>query len=308
MQHELIDSNGGNPVAYDSLVVAPDKLGVFNSPLSLRIIKELVAEPGCAMDLSRKLNQHEQKIYYHLRRLESAGVIKQIRTEKRSSMTAKIYGVVSPVVSTKLYEGGKKAAPCASKMSKSMGKFFAPFIEEGEMNALVVIGDSYSHGRFDSFAKEAAHSFDLAMLMGKHVTSPKFPHYKLDTEIQKEDLKKNLILIGNPETNTVIDKMNSILHLFFDKKDKWSINSRHTSESYKDPRIGVIAKLRNPVAKDKWILIVGGRTRGTRAAIIALTGHWDQISGGNNGDEMVRIVKGFDRTGDSIIDDIKVLE
>ena len=54
------------------------------------------------MDLARKLEQHEQKIYYHLRNLEKAGIIKQTRTEQRYGMTAKIFDVISPVVATKM--------------------------------------------------------------------------------------------------------------------------------------------------------------------------------------------------------------
>ncbi|MFQ5648063.1 MAG: ArsR/SmtB family transcription factor, partial [Candidatus Aenigmatarchaeota archaeon] len=140
MQHQLIDSNGGKPISYDSLLVKPAKLSIFGSDLCLKIVQELVKEPCCAMDLARRLEQHEQKIYYHLRRLEDAGIVKQVRAERRYSMTAKIYGVVAPVVSTKLYDGGKPAQK-GTGASPAVRKFFEPFIIDGRLNAKIIMGD-----------------------------------------------------------------------------------------------------------------------------------------------------------------------
>jgi DNA-binding transcriptional ArsR family regulator len=106
MEFRLIEINGEKQVVYDSVVISPAKLKVLGSKLSLKIIRELASQPCCPMDLSRRLKEHEQKIYYHIRRLKKAGIIKRVRKEKRSGMTANIYRLVSPVVSVKLSNGG----------------------------------------------------------------------------------------------------------------------------------------------------------------------------------------------------------
>ncbi len=310
MQFELIDHNGGNPVIYDSLLLPPDKMGIFSSELSLKIIQELVKEPACAMDLARRMNQHEQKIYYHLRRLEGAGVVKHIRSEKRYSMTAKIYGVVSPVVSAKLFEKGRKVIKKTNGLSREMDEFFQPFVEEGKLNATIVIGDPYPHGKYDKPDKSAAHAFDFMMMLGNIVNELNFPHYKLDIDIREKDLKDNLILIGNPKTNTIMSRLDGNMPVFFDPKSGWAVVSKKTSKKYDEPRVGVIMKMDSPFQAGKKILVVAGiRTRGMQAATIALTRYFKKtIKKSDEQGNLFRIVEGVDQTGDHIIDNVKFLE
>jgi len=80
------------------------KMNVFGSELVIKIINELAKKPSCAMDLARVLNEHEQKIYYHLRRLEKAGIISLERTEIRAGALTKIYKIDSPYITVKLFE------------------------------------------------------------------------------------------------------------------------------------------------------------------------------------------------------------
>jgi len=91
--------------AYNALELKPKSFNVLNSALARDILNELAKRPSCAMDISRRLKEHEQKIYYHLRRLEGAGVITLERTEKRVGATAKIYSVSHPYLAIKLFDG-----------------------------------------------------------------------------------------------------------------------------------------------------------------------------------------------------------
>ena len=108
MKSILIEENGEEWNAYNSLLLEPKNLGIFTNELALKIVLGLSKKPGCAMDLARKLGVDEQRIYYHLRKLEKAGIVKLMGTEMRYGMTAKIYQAVSPVVSAKLYEDGHR--------------------------------------------------------------------------------------------------------------------------------------------------------------------------------------------------------
>lgn len=114
MKSILIEEDGNGRKAYNSLIMEPKNLSIFANELALRIVSELSKKPGCAMDLARKIEVDEQKIYYHLRKLEKTGIVKLVGTEMRYGMTAKIYRAVSPVVSAKLYEDGHRIGNMSS--------------------------------------------------------------------------------------------------------------------------------------------------------------------------------------------------
>lgn len=312
MNFSLIEDKGDVKVAYDSILVPPRKMNIFNSDLSLQIINELVKEPGCAMDLARKMGQHEQKIYYHLRKMENVGIIRMTGTEKRYGMSAKIYSVVSPVISTKLFDDGheiEKKNRHSLLEDKNVQEFLSPFIKNGNLNATVVIGDPYSHGRFDKSSHEGPYAFDIAMFFGGLLKEFRYPHYKLDTEVTGADLKGNLILIGNQKSNVIIDKINDKLPIYFDTEKDFKVVSRETKKSYNDPRVGVVMKINNPSNPKKKILVLGGiGSRGSRSVAIAFTENMKKITERSNNGNVKMIVKGFDRSGDRIIDDIEILE
>ena len=177
------------------------------------------------------------------------------------------------------------------------------------MDAKIVIGDPYSHGRFDSQSSEGNFAFDLALLMGGLIKGIKFPNYKLDTEVKESDLKNNLILIGSSKTNTIIDKINQHLPLYFDESKDFCVASRIVGKTYDDPRVGIFLKINNPFDPTKKILVLGGKNRGTRSALLACTNHVEDILSKTDKDgNIICLLKGFDKDGDGVIDDIKIME
>ena len=307
MESFLIEE-GTEKRAYNSLVLEPGKLGILNSSLSVKIVQELAKKPGCALDVARSLKIHEQKIYYHLRKLESAGIINLLRLEKRYGMTAKIYGVVSPVISTKLYDDGFSLKKNDIK-ELQMLRFLKPFIDDGKLNATLIIGDPYPHGRHDTYSTSGPHTIDLAILFGSLVSNPGYPVYKLDIYASESDLKKNLILLGNSKENTVIERFNSACPFDYNPEKECFI-SRKTGKEYSDPRIGLIAKFPNPLAKAKWILQFSGiRTRGFQSSVIAFTQNTGAIIKSIQKDGSLSVlVEGLDKDGDGVIDSARVVE
>lgn len=104
--YKLIETNNGQQIVFDVTLIEPNNLKALNSHLAFKIVSELAKEPCCVMDLSKKLKEHEQKIYYHIRKLKNAGIIKRIRKERRLGLKADIYKVTSPVIAIKLYNNG----------------------------------------------------------------------------------------------------------------------------------------------------------------------------------------------------------
>ncbi|MEM2955067.1 MAG: winged helix-turn-helix domain-containing protein, partial [Candidatus Nanoarchaeia archaeon] len=128
----LLEESEKGQKAYESLLIKNPKLfSILSSELALKIIEILSKQPSCAMDIARKLKQHEQKIYYHLRNLEKIGLIKLLKTEERVGATAKIYTADFPVVSFKLFDGKEIVN---SKIKIRELNFLKNFIEDGKLN------------------------------------------------------------------------------------------------------------------------------------------------------------------------------
>jgi DNA-binding transcriptional ArsR family regulator len=303
----LIQDTKEGQKAYKAALIKPKKLNVLNSDLALKIVSELAKQPSCAMDLARRLKQHEQKIYYHLRRLDEAGFIKLLRTEKRVGALAKIYTVLYPIVSVKLFEG-EYAVDVKTKAREI--QFFNEFVDNGRLNATIIVGSPDLHGKYDSQASDGCCAIDLALFLGSFLTTHTKPNYKLDTEIRNEDLKDNLILIGGPKANMIIEKINSELPVFFDSKHEFDLYSSLSKTLYSGDDIGLVIKMKNPFAKNKQMLILAGkRFKGTRAAVIALVKHLKEVERGNRLEgNIIRVVRGIDRDSDGRIDDVEFLE
>src|SRR2546425_2840213 len=55
------------------LLDRPERVAALSSPLAWRILQELAKTPDYPSALAGRLKVHEQKVYYHGRRLETAG-------------------------------------------------------------------------------------------------------------------------------------------------------------------------------------------------------------------------------------------
>ena len=294
--------------AYKALQLKPKSFNVLNSDLAQKILSELAKRPSCAMDVARRLKEHEQKIYYHLRRLEGAGIITLTRTEERVGATAKIYSVPHPYLAIKLFDG-EHLTDVKTKAREI--EFFRPFIKEGKFDATIVVGSPDPHGKYGVQALDGSAGIDLALFLGTFLKRAR-PNYKLDTEVTEKDMRGNLIIIGGPKANTVIDKFNKSMPIYFDPKHGFNLVSSFTKSVYSSDDIGMIIKMKNPLDKKngKYILVLSGiRFKGTRAAIIALIRHMREVQLGNRFDGGVaRVVRGIDKDADGRIDDVEFLE
>jgi len=281
------------------------KMNVFGSELSVRIINELAKKPACAMDLARALNEHEQKIYYHLRRLEKAGIISLERTEVRAGALTKIYKIDSPYIALKLFDD----KPIEYFIRPKELEILHPFIENGKMNSIIVVSSPDPHGRFGAASSDGYAAIDLALFLGSFLREPEI-NYRLDTQVDEDDLKKSLILVGGPKANIVVDNLNKFLPIYFDEKNEWQVVSTLSKNVYRDDDIGLIIKMRNPFNPKNYVLMFCGRRfKGTRAATLALIKHANELEKNNKfKDGIARLVKGVDRDSDGIIDDCVFVE
>ncbi len=302
----LIESlETGEQRVSSSVFVEHKHVNILSNDLAVQIVGKLAQSKACAMDLSRDLNQHEQKIYYYLRKLEEAGVVKKVGTERRFGMIAKLYSAVSPIVAIKLYEDGIITSGDGSK-NPHLNKLLSPFVENGKLNSKIIIGDTYPHGKYNKPDLFSLFLIDFFLTLGGRINNLSTQSYEIDVFIKKGELEENnIILIGNNMSNTIIESINDKIPVHF--TDHETIKSKITNKEYNDPRIGIIIKCDSPFNKNKKMLLIGGTTcRSMRAANMALISRLKEISDPDSNFNI--IVEGLDTNGDGIIDDAKILE
>lgn len=69
-------------------------LQALTSPVRMRML-ELLREPNSAAALARVLDEPRQKVNYHLKELERAGLVRPAGTRRRGAMTEQLYRAVA---------------------------------------------------------------------------------------------------------------------------------------------------------------------------------------------------------------------
>ena len=304
----IVDKSKNSVRSLPAKELSPEDAGSLSSELATKIMKLLVQGPMYPIELAKKLKVHEQKIYYHIRNLEKAGLIKVVKEEKRQGAVAKYYQAESPAFVIRL----KELEETQNIQLKGDSEYLKPFIEDGQLNAIIIVGSPDPHGPEKARSRDGYYGMDLALFLGTFLNYvPKF-YVKLDTDAREEDLRNNnLILIGGPVVNRVTWMANPKLPVRFDREQHWAIHSTISDNTYPTDESGLIVKAKSPFNPDKSILVVAGkRYFGTRAAIIAFLKHFDELAAGNVHSRSVkaRVVEGIDMDSDGLIDEAEFRE
>ncbi len=308
MEYIIQETKGGD-VAFKTVSLEnPTVLSSLSTELAMKVIKQLGNGPSCALDIARILKIHEQKVYYHVRNLEKAGIIKLVGTQERAGGTAKMYGLVAPVISVKLHDGEQILLNRERKNPKEMN-FLDPFIKNGKSNFKIIVGLPYPHGKYDATARDDPFAIDLAFFLGNMVSDFDLPIYRLDTETKEEDLKGNLIVIGGSKVNMITERLNEHLPIYFDSSKEWSLVSKNSNKTFKYDYDCLIVRMKNPFNPEAEVIVIAGkRSAGTISGVIAFTQHLGELIKNSENSYFSRVVSGVDRNGDGVIDSIKFLE
>ncbi len=302
----LVERRGGRSLARNIEILDKNSFALLSKE-SLKILEEL-KEPQCPKDLAKKLKMHEQRLYYHIRKLEKAGFIDVVREESVRGVMKKYYALKAESFGMIIKD---KAVDFAKPKYKLVEQFFYEFIKDNAFNGSIVVGSPLQHGPFLTSARDSHYAIHLAMFLGNFCETGNRFIVKLDTEVRAEDAeKRNMIIIGGPITNIIAYEINEELKVKFKWEKRWKIYSEITKKDYYDENCCLIAKIRNPWDKSKVIILLAGlRFEGTKAAIIAVTKEFEEIlSNYKVGRDFYCIAKGLDKDGDGKIDDIEVLE
>ncbi|MFH0956384.1 MAG: hypothetical protein V1813_00820 [Candidatus Aenigmatarchaeota archaeon] len=306
-KHYLLRSGAANEIAPAMVLTDSSPLRVLSSELGWKIFCRL-STPACPMDIAREFSIHEQKVYYYINKLKKSGLITELRTEQRHGALARFYQASGECLAI-APENARFEKLSVSSPEKS--RLLHPFVEDGKLNATIVVGSPDPHGPWKARASDACCAIDFALFLGSFATAENMPNYRLDVEVRDKVMKGNMVLIGGPTVNMVTREVNASLPVYVDEGNERNIVSKVSGKSYTGDECGMVSIIKNPMNPQKKVMVLAGkRFAGTRAAVLAVVRHLPELMEGNVNDRKVksRVVKGFDMDGDGIIDTAEFLE
>ena len=320
MDKKLLLQDDGNvqEVKEISLVNDSQKLKMMLGALSWKILTLLTKKEMYPLEIAKKLCIHEQKVYYHIRKLAKTGAITVQREEKKKGAIAKYYKTVSPAFGIEFPNGYRPIQNlCLLSLSDKLQEFFKEFIQNGNLDAKLVVGSPQPHGPFKTSARDGHYVAHLALFLGQFTKMPTDFVVKLDVDVKAEkEEKNNLILVGGPGTNLLTQEVNEYLPIKFIMQSSeqgfllGGLSSNKTSQIYTSDVSGLIAKIVNPWDPTKRIIVLAGnKAVGTKACVLALTNFWKKTLEKYRGEDTFAVViHGFDLDGDGKVDAIEVRE
>jgi DNA-binding transcriptional ArsR family regulator len=301
-----------------SILSDSQKLKTILGSLSWKILTLLSKKEMYPLEIARQLNMHEQKIYYHIRKLAKAGAIIVVREEKKKGATAKYYKTVSPAFGIEFPQGYKSIQSiCSLSLDEPLQKFFREFINKGTFDGKIVVGSPTPHGPFKTSARDGHYAAHLALFLGQFTKMPTEFAVKLDVDVKVEkEEKNNLILVGGPGTNLLTQEVNDYLPIKFIMQSSehgfllGGLSSKKTTQVYTSDVSGIVAKIVNPWDSSKCIVVLAGnKAVGTKACVLALTNFWKKTLEKYNGEDTFAVaIQGFDLDGDGKVDSVEVNE
>ena len=295
------------------IIKDPQKLKMMLNKLSWKILAMLSQKEMYPMEIAKKLGIHEQKVYYHIRKLAKAGTIAVTREEEKKGATAKYYKAVSPAFGIELPLGYRTIRRLSLlSMDEQIQGFFKGFMKkDGIFEGKIVVGSPTPHGPFKTSARDGHYASYLTFFLGQFAKMPGEFAIKLDVDVKAEkEEKNNLILVGGPGTNLLTQEVNEYLPIRFDMQSSeqgflfGGLVSKKTSHVYMADTVGLIAKIVNPWDNTKRIIVLAGnKAVGTKACVLALANFWKKTLKGYHGeDTFATAIQGFDLDGDGKVD------
>lgn len=280
----------------------------LSSPISMKIIKLSTERQLYAREMARALGLSEQTVYYHVRRLISAGLLQVVKSSPVRGAVAKKLSVSSDGLAI-LYRSSSTWARSSTRPS-SLASFFREFLADHIFNGFLVVGSPEPHGPFRAAAKDGHYSAELGFALGGISSISGDFLVRLDTDVKVEKAyDANLVLFGGPATNVLTAELNRLLPVRFDESNYWAGLIDDAGRRFNGETDAVVAKLPSPFHSGRYVVVLAGiRHEGTKSAVIALTRQSEEVLGGYSQQEVYAcVVKGYDQDGDGKIDRVEVL-
>ncbi|MDW8084379.1 MAG: winged helix-turn-helix domain-containing protein [Candidatus Caldarchaeum sp.] len=293
----------------DVLLLRPSALKLFSSPTVCKLVK-MFESPNYVSHAAARLGISKQLASVHVRRLIKADVLREVGETERRGGRAKLYQAKALGVASIFSNHAWRRMSKSLDMPEKLSKFLNPFIENGELNGLVVVGSPLPHGPFRAVATDGHYGFQLGLFIGHFVEKSSDFSVRLDVDVKSEKLyTQNLMLLGGPGTNIITSMVNKNLPVKFMENNYWA-GLVSAKQVYTGEFTGLVAKTPNPFNTEKTIIVLAGlRAVGTMATVIALTRYWNKLLTHYEGqNSWAAVVEGLDLDADGKIDAVEILE
>ncbi len=288
----------------------PDGFRPASGKVGQKILSLLSSGPKYPAEMARALGAHHQTVYYHIGRLEKAGLITRVRSEQIRGGEANLFALASDGYAVEFPVKGEQMPTLkSSARSKALGRFFKEFFNNGEFDGWIVVGSPLQHGEAGTQARDGHYAVQLGFALGQFVTLPSNFPVKLDVDLRAEKLLgSNLIIVGGPRTNGVAEELNPHLSVRFSQAGFWSTVVDEKGKSYGSELDCIVEKVRNPWDPTKTCIIAAGLTgAGTKASIIGICNFAESVFQKYRSGDYAALLRGVDRDGDGKVDSVEVL-
>ncbi len=277
------------------------------------ILQVLAKGPNYPSLIARDLKLYHQAVYYHMKNLEKAGLVRRVSEKTVRGGKAQLYALASDGYAVEFDVKGEEFGPPAT-LSRSMrlGKFLKEFIsEDGQLDGWIVVGSPEAHGPNRTQGRDGHYAIQLGFALGQFVGLPRTFPVKLDVDLKTEKLQgSNLLVVGGPRTNVVSAELNKYLPIRFSEESFFGAIVDASGRRFLSEFDSVVTKIRNPWDTSKVCVVAAGLSGvGTKAAVIGLTNMADQVLAGYNeqGGDFGVVLHGLDMDGDGKVDSVEML-
>jgi DNA-binding transcriptional ArsR family regulator len=281
--------------------------------LGHKILRILAKGPNYPSMIARELKLYHQAVYYHMKRLEAAGLVKRASQMTVRGGKAQLYSLASDGYAVEFdVKGEEFGLPASLSRSVKLGKFLKEFIaEDGQLDGWIVVGSPEAHGPNRTQGRDGHYAIQLGFALGQFVGLPRTFPVKLDVDLKAEKLQgSNLLIVGGPRTNVIAAELNKHMPVRFSEESFFGSIVDSSGRKFLSEFDSVLTKIRNPWDSSKVCVVAAGLSgAATKAAIIGLTNMADQVLSGYNeqATDFAVVLHGLDMDGDGKVDSVEML-
>jgi DNA-binding transcriptional ArsR family regulator len=282
------------------------------SGLGHKILRLLANGPNYPSSIARELRLYHQAVYYHMKTLEEAGLVKRVSQRSVRGGKAQLYALASDGYAIEFDVKGEEFGP-PSNLSRSgrLGRFLKEFItEDGQLDGWIVVGSPEAHGPNRTQGRDGHYAIQLGFALGQFVSLPRTFPVKLDVDLKTEKLHgANLLVVGGPRTNVISAELNAHMPVRFSEEGFFGAIVDASGRKYLSEFDSVVTKVRNPWDPSKVCVVAAGLSgAATKAAVIGLTNMAEEVLAGyTEGADFALVLHGLDLDGDGKVDSVEIL-
>ncbi|MDA4118118.1 MAG: winged helix-turn-helix domain-containing protein [Thaumarchaeota archaeon] len=282
------------------------------SGLGNRILHLLARGPNYPSMIAKELKLYHQVVYYHMKGLEQAGLVKRVSQKTVRGGKAQLYALASDGYAIEFDVKGAEFGPPGLGRSERLGRFLKEFIsDDGEFDGWIVVGSPEAHGPNRTQGRDGHYAIQVGFALGQFVRVPRAFPVKLDVDLKAENRERsNLLVVGGPRTNVVSADLNRYMPIRFSEESFWRAIVDDKGRKHVSEFDSVLTKIRNPWDETKVCVIVAGLSgAATKAAVIGMTNMAEQVLAGytGGGEPFAVVLHGTDMDGDGKVDSVEML-